>query len=47
MQTALASGTQPAVFLWEKTPFLFETMLRDLPADLLHSKPQRYSSPRP
>jgi hypothetical protein len=34
MQTALASGTQPAVFLWEKTPFLFETMLRDLPTDL-------------
>jgi hypothetical protein len=47
MQTALASGPYPAVSLLEKTPHLFETMLRQLPADLLHSKPQKYSNPKP
>jgi hypothetical protein len=39
MQTAPASDIQPAVALLEKTPLLFETLLRDLPAALLQWKP--------
>jgi hypothetical protein len=57
MPTAPASDIQPAVALLEKTPFLYETLLRDLPADLLlygahafhaYSGPfQKYSHPKP
>jgi hypothetical protein len=57
MQTAPASDIQPAVALLEKTPFPYETLLRDLPADLLlygahafhaYSGPfQKYSHPKP
>jgi hypothetical protein len=39
VQTALVTDIQPAIALLEKTPFLFETLLRDLPADLLQWKP--------
>lgn len=39
MQTAPVTDIQPAVALLEKTPVLFETMLGDLPADLLQWKP--------
>ncbi len=39
MQPAPASSIQPAVSLLEKTPVLFETMLRDLSGELLHWKP--------
>ena len=39
MQTAQVTDIQPAMGLLEKTPFLFETLLRDLPADLLRWKP--------
>jgi hypothetical protein len=54
MRTALASDTHSAVSLLEKTPLLFETMLRDLPTDLRerkafypHSGPfQKYSHPK-
>ena len=34
-----AGSLQPALALLEKTPFLLETLLRDLPEDLLHWKP--------
>jgi len=36
---AVAQSIQPALSLLEKTPFLLETMLRDLPEDLLRWKP--------
>jgi DinB superfamily len=36
---AAAGSIQPAVSLLEKTPFLLETLLRDLPDELLHWKP--------
>ena len=39
MQPAPASDMQPAVALLEKTPRLLETMLCDLPGELLHWKP--------
>jgi hypothetical protein len=39
VQTALVTDIQPAMALLETTPFLFETLLRDLPADLLQRKP--------
>jgi hypothetical protein len=39
MQTAPASDIQPAVALLEKTPVVFETLLRDLPTELLRWKP--------
>jgi hypothetical protein len=39
VQTSLAADIQAPVSLLEKTPVLFETMLRDLPPDLLHWKP--------
>lgn len=39
MQTAPATDIQPAVALLEKTPLLFETLLRDLPTTLLQWKP--------
>lgn len=39
MQPAVARSIQPAVSLLEKTPVVFETLLRDLPEELLHWKP--------
>ncbi len=39
MQPASASDIQPAVSLLEKTPHLLETLLGDLPGELLHWKP--------
>jgi DinB family protein len=39
MQPASASEMQPAIALLEKTPRLLETMLSDLPGELLHRKP--------
>ena len=39
MQPAPATSIQPAISLLEKTPVLFETMLRDLSGELLHWKP--------
>ncbi len=39
MQTALASAIQPAASLLEKTPIVLETLLGDLPPDLLQWKP--------
>ena len=39
MQPASASDMQPAISLLEKTPCLLETMLCDLPGELLHWKP--------
>jgi DinB superfamily len=36
---AVAQSIQPALLLLEKTPILLETMLRDLPEDLLRWKP--------
>jgi hypothetical protein len=39
VQTGLAADIQAPVSLLEKTPVLFETMLRDLPLDLLQWKP--------
>lgn len=39
MQPAIARSIQPAVSLLEKTPVVFETLLRDLPDELLHWKP--------
>lgn len=39
MQPAAARSIQPAISLLEKTPILLETLLRDLPADLLCWKP--------
>ncbi len=39
MQTAPACNIHPSVSLLEKTPILLETMLRDLPAELLQRKP--------
>lgn len=39
MQTALVTHIQPAVSLLEKTPVALETLLGDLPADLLQWKP--------
>ena len=39
MQPAVARSIQPAVSLLEKTPVLFETLLRDLPEELLDWKP--------
>jgi DinB superfamily len=39
MPTVLVNDIQPAIALLEKTPFLFETLLRDLPADVLQWKP--------
>jgi hypothetical protein len=41
MQTAPATAIQPAIALLEKTPVLLETLLRDLPAELLQWKPAR------
>jgi hypothetical protein len=45
MQPASARDMQPAISLLEKTPRLLETMLCDLPGELLHWKPapQRWS----
>jgi hypothetical protein len=39
MQPASATDMQPAISLLEKTPRLLETMLGDLPGELLHWKP--------
>lgn len=39
MPTARASDLRPVVSLLEKTPFVYETLLRNLPADLLQWKP--------
>jgi DinB superfamily len=39
VQTAPATELQPAVSLMEKTPFLLETLLGNLPAELLKWKP--------
>src|SRR5260370_33114604 len=39
MHPAPATSIQPAISLLEKTPVLFETMLRDLSGELLHWKP--------
>ncbi|HET8924190.1 MAG TPA: DinB family protein [Candidatus Acidoferrum sp.] len=39
MQPASASEMQPAIALLEKTPRLLETLLCDLPGELLHWKP--------
>jgi hypothetical protein len=39
MQPASASNMQSAIVLLEKTPRLLETMLCDLPGELLHWKP--------
>src|SRR5712664_543820 len=39
MQPASARDMQPALALLEKTPRLLETMLCDLPGELLHWKP--------
>lgn len=39
MQPAAARSMHPAVSLLEKTPVVFETLLRDLPEELLHWKP--------
>ena len=39
MQTAPATEIRPAVALLEKTPVLLETLLRDLPTELLTWKP--------
>ena len=38
-ETGVTRSIQPALLLLEKTPILFETMLRDLPEDLLRWKP--------
>ena len=40
MQTGLVTDIRPAVSLLEKTPIVYETLLRDLPADLLQWKPR-------
>ena len=40
MQPASAIGIQPAISLLEKTPQLLETLLGDLPGELLHWKPK-------
>ncbi len=40
MQPASAIEIQPAISLLGKTPQLLETLLRDLPAELLHWKPR-------
>ncbi|MGB2622474.1 MAG: DinB family protein [Candidatus Acidiferrum sp.] len=39
IQPAATGSFQPALLLLEKTPILLETMLRDLPIDLMHWKP--------
>lgn len=39
MQPATASDMQPAISLLGKTPHLLETLLGDLPGELLHWKP--------
>ena len=39
MQPASASDMRPAISLMEKTPQLLETLLGDLPEELLHWKP--------
>ena len=39
MQPASATEIQPAISLLEKTPRLLETLLGDLPGELLHWKP--------
>ena len=39
MQPASASDLQPAISLLEKTPRVLETLLGDLPEEILHSKP--------
>src|SRR5260370_26718826 len=39
MQPAPASDMRPAISLLEKTPRLLETLLGDLPTELLHWKP--------
>jgi hypothetical protein len=39
MQTVPVPDIRAAMALLEKTPFLFETLLRDLPADVLQWKP--------
>src|SRR5712692_6174568 len=39
MQPAVARSIQPAVSLLEKTPILLETLLRDLPEELMRWKP--------
>jgi len=39
MQPASAIDIQPAISLLEKTPHLLETLLGDLPGELLHWKP--------
>jgi hypothetical protein len=38
-EAGVTRSMQPALLLLEKTPILFETMLRDLPEDLLRWKP--------
>jgi hypothetical protein len=40
MQPASATEIQPAISLLEKTPQLLETLLGDLPGELLHWKPK-------
>lgn len=40
-EPASARSIQPALLLLEKTPILLETMLRDLPEDMLRWKPSR------
>jgi hypothetical protein len=40
MQPASAGEMQPAIALLEKTPVLFETLLGDLPLELLQWKPE-------
>jgi hypothetical protein len=39
VQPASASDMQPAISLLEKTPRLLETLLGDLPGEILHWKP--------
>ena len=38
-EPGVTGSIQPALLLLEKTPFLIETLLRDLPEDLLRWKP--------
>ena len=47
MQPASAVDIQPAVSLLGKTPQLLETLLGDLPGELLHWNPGRTAGPSP
>jgi len=42
VQPASASDMQPAISLLEKTPRLLETLLGDLPGEILHWKAELY-----